>query len=220
MSDIESCSANDVYTGPDGSLILRFGTCTDKAGNTGTNGIQFKFDDTNPTVSVKFSRPTDHNGWFNAPVDYMVDTNTDATSGIDTCQGSDTYSTPDSSSASVSRSCTDVAGNTGSGSQTFKFDDTNPTLDVALARSSDNGGWYNHALGYSASNQADNLSGIESCDPPATYSTPDADPAIVSRTCTDKAGKIGSASKSFRFDATAPTLEIALARGFDHNDWY
>src|SRR5436305_8718374 len=76
--------------------------CTDNAGNVGHAFSNIRFDATAPTVSVKFSRPTDHNGWFNAPVDYMVDTNTDATSGIDTCQGSDTYSTPDSSSASVS----------------------------------------------------------------------------------------------------------------------
>src|SRR5947208_4430469 len=116
------------YSTPDSSSASVSRSCTDVAGNTGSGSQTFKFDDTTPTVSVKFSRPTDHNGWFNAPVDYMVDTNTDATSGIDTCQGSDTYSTPDSSSASVSRSCTDVAGNTGSGSQTFKFDDTNSTL--------------------------------------------------------------------------------------------
>src|SRR5207244_7420918 len=112
------------------------------SGNWSSGVYSSKFDDTNPTVSVKFSRPTDHNGWFNAPVDYMVDTNTDATSGIDTCQGSDTYSTPDSSSASVSRSCTDVAGNTGSGSQTFKFDDTNPTVSVKFSRPTDHNGWF------------------------------------------------------------------------------
>src|SRR5207244_10744866 len=126
---------------------------------------------------------------------------------------------PAANPAAVSRSCMDKAGNTGNASNSFKFDKTAPTLDVALARTPDNNDWYNHALGYSVANQLDNLSGIESCDPSATYSVPDADPATVSRSCMDNAGNTGSASKSFRFDVTAPTISGSRTPGPNTFGW-
>src|SRR4029079_17945691 len=94
-----------------------------------------------------------------------------------------TYNGPDTGSASVSRSCTDQAGNTGSDSKSFKYDATNPTVIVSLARVADHNGWYNHAVGYSAAG-TDPTSGIDSCQADGTYTGPDDTAAAVSRTCT------------------------------------
>jgi hypothetical protein len=82
-------------------------------------------------VSVAGSRPADANGWYNHPVTFSAD-GTDATSGIDSCQSS-AYSGPDSATASASRSCTDLAGNTASDSVAFKYDATAPTLNPSVS---------------------------------------------------------------------------------------
>src|SRR5207342_1854915 len=58
---------------------------------------------------------------------------TDATSGIDTCEGNVVYSGPDGTGFTVSRNCTDTAGNAESGtSATFKYDNTDPTVTLSL----------------------------------------------------------------------------------------
>ena len=61
------------------------GTCTDKAGNTSAAAVSglFKYDNTDPSASTTLDRVPDHNGWYNAPVDWTT-TGTDATSDIDT----------------------------------------------------------------------------------------------------------------------------------------
>jgi hypothetical protein len=170
-------------------------------------------------LDVALARTFDHNDWYNHALGYSVANQHDNLSGIESCDSAASYSGPDANPAGVSRSCTDKAGNTGNASASFKFDKTAPTLDVALARGFDYGDWYNHALGYSVANQLDNLSGIESCDPSASYSTPDADPATVSRSCMDNAGNSASASKSFRFDATAPTISGSRTPGPNTFGW-
>jgi hypothetical protein len=103
------------------------------AGGTTNQSVTIKRDATQPSVTVSLAHSADHNTWYNAPVGYGVSARSDDTSGIDSCQADATYSGPDSQNASVSRECTDLAGNTGTGSATFKYDDTNsalaPTVD-------------------------------------------------------------------------------------------
>ena len=199
-------------------------TCTaTSAGGTASQSVSIKRDATAPSVAVALDRTPDSNGWYNHAVGYEVSASSDALSGIDTCQPAATYSGPDSETASVSRSCTDKAGNPGSGSQSFKFDDTNPSVTVALDRVADHNGWYNAAVGYSITAKSDNLSGVDlaSCDGPGTYSGPDGDPVSVSRSCADVAGNTGTGTKQFKYDDTAPTsVSGAPDRAADHNGWY
>ena len=133
MSDA-NCSADHNYTGPDGTGLTRSGSCTDNAGNVG-NGVSaaFKFDDTDPTVTVTPGRGPDFGGWYNAPV--VFDTaGTDGTgSGVSdaNCSADHNYTGPDGTGLTRSGSCTDNAGNVGNGvSAAFKFDDTDPTVTV------------------------------------------------------------------------------------------
>ncbi len=111
-SGIDSCSSG-TYSGPDGGGKTVSGTCTDNAGNTSAAAVSasFKYDATDPTsVSTSLNRVADHNGWYNASVDWTT-SGSDDTSGIDSCS-SGTYSGPDGTGKTVSGSCTDNAGNT------------------------------------------------------------------------------------------------------------
>ena len=139
-----NCTANQTYTGPDGTGKTVSGSCTDDAGNIG-NGTSaaFDFDDTNPVVTVTPDRVPDHNGWYNAPV--VFDTaGTDATSGVSDadCTANQTYTSPDGTGKTVIGSCTDDAGNIGSAtSHSFDFDDTDPSL-AWVGGPADGGSYY------------------------------------------------------------------------------
>jgi hypothetical protein len=192
-------------------------TATNGAGLSAFATATVKRDATAPSVTVSLARVADHNGWYTAPVGYGVTARSDATSGIDSCQADATYSGPDDGSASVSRTCTDVAGNVGSDSQSLKYDATAPSgLGTALSRIADHNGWYNHAVAWSTTG-TDATSGIDSCSS-GTYSGPDGTGLTISGSCTDRAGNSSSAaSTAFRYDNTAPLLGITDANVASEN---
>lgn len=181
------------------------------AGGSASDSVTLKIDKEAPDVSVTASRVPDSNGWYNHAVGFSASGSNYGPSGAGSCDADKSYSGPDSASASVSMNCTDGAGNSGSGSASFKYDNTAPSVTVSLARAADQNGWYNHAVGYGVSAKSDLTSGIASCQADDTYSGPDSANASVSRTCTDNAGNIGSDSKSFQYDATAPTLNPTVS---------
>jgi hypothetical protein len=107
---------------------------------TATNGVDrttvtttIKIDATPPAgVTASLSRGPDFHGWYNHPVAINW-TGTDSTSGIAGCS-SVTYQGPDSSAATVSGGCTDVAGNTATSTVQLPYDATGPVLhDVAVS---------------------------------------------------------------------------------------
>ena len=85
-----------------------------------------KIDATPPAVTAAPARVPDSNGWYNKPVGVSF-SGTDATSSVASCSAT-TYSGPDSASAQVSGTCTDVAGNVGSGTLALAYDATPPKL--------------------------------------------------------------------------------------------
>jgi hypothetical protein len=104
---------------------------------------------------------------------------------------------------------------------TIKRDATAPTVSgVSFARGPDSNGWYNHPVSYSVSG-SDATSGIASCAS-GSYAGPDTGGTTVRGTCTDRAGNVssGSASASFKYDSTPPSVSVSLARGPDSNGWY
>jgi hypothetical protein len=174
--------------------------------------VVIKRDATPPTVgSVTLARSPDSNGWYNHPVQVTA-SGSDATSGIASCT-SDTYSGPDSASASVTATCVDNAGNT-SAPQTvaLKYDATPPSVTAAPARPPDSNGWYNHAVAVAFSG-TDATSDVASCDS-VTYDGPASADAAVTGTCTDQAGNVSApASFSLRYDATPPKLSDLVVAG-------
>ncbi len=194
--------------------------CTDVAGNSasGKQSADFMIDKTDPSVTVSLARTPDHNGWYNHAVDYGVSASSDATSGIDNCDMDATYSGPDDSAASVSRSCTDAAGNTGSDLVAFQYDATDPSVSATPSRSPDHNGWYNHAFSASYSG-TDDTSDIDECDAADSYSGPDTGSGLVSGSCTDNAGNSGAASYNFQYDTTNPTINATLTPAANGNGW-
>jgi hypothetical protein len=201
MSGIASCSSGS-YSGPDASAAAVNGSCTDKAGNVGVGSLQLKYDSTPPASTATASRAADANGWYNhsLPVAFS---GTDATSGVASCT-SPNYGGPDTASATVSGSCTDVAGNVGTATFAFKFDKTPPAVTPRPSRPPDSNGWYNHpvAVGFAG---ADATSGVAGCSSTNFSGAPDPK-ASVPGSCTDVAGNVGTATFSLAYDATPPTL--------------
>jgi hypothetical protein len=186
--------------------------------STVTFHLQFKIDKDAPTVTGgSADRSPNANGWYNAPVTVAF-TGTDPTSGIASCTTA-AYSGPDSGSAGVTGTCTDVAGNVSAPSTyTVKYDSTPPGVTPAPARPPDANGWYNHPVAI-AFNGSDSTSGIDSCST-ASYAGPDSAAAAVQGTCSDKAGNSAGGSITLQYDATPPELKAALARSPDSNGWY
>jgi len=189
------------------------------ASTTVTKTVHVKRDATPPTATaITAARAPDANGWYNHAVDVSV-SGSDATSGIASCTTT-TYSGPDSSSASVSGTCRDGAGNV-SAPQTLslKYDATPPSIDAAAARAPDANDWYNHPVGV-AFTGSDATSGIGSCTSGA-YSGPDNVGATVSGTCQDNAGNVATRAFGLQYDATPPTVTGGTPdRPPDAGDWY
>jgi len=198
-TDSSGCDAKTLTADTKGIPI----TCTATDGTSSvTNTHVFKIDKTPPTVTAGPSRAADANGWYNHALTVAF-SGTDATAGIDSCS-STTYGAPDTGTAAVPGSCTDLAGNVGRATFTFKFDKTPPTVTPAPSRPPDANGWYNHplAVGFTG---ADATSGVAGCSSANFAGAPDPK-ASVSGTCGDFAGNVGTATFSLAYDATPPTL--------------
>ena len=186
------------------------------------SGKVIKRDATPPTVSGGgTARAPDSGEWFNKPVGVAFSA-TDATSGPAGCTGG-TYSGPDSATATVTGTCQDVAGNSSTGSVTLRYDATPPTVTAAASRPPDANGWYRAPLTV-AFTAADGLSGVASCDGPATYRGPDTAGADVTGTCRDAAGNAGTpATATIRYDSTPPPaaagVEVDAGDGVARLSW-
>jgi hypothetical protein len=219
-SGVVSCVPRIDYSGPDSATASATGTCTDKAGNTDSGTLQFKYDDTGPSVVVTPARQPDANGWYNRALTVSF-SGSDGVSGLDSCVAPKTYSGPDDGSATVTGFCGDLAGNTTPRTFALPYDATPPQItSSAPTRPPDANGWYNHPLTI-AFDGSDATSGIAACSQP-TYDGPDNANASVGGTCSDKAGNPSApGSASFQYDGTPPTISGAVAvRPADHDGWY
>ena len=167
--------------------------------------VTLKRDATPPTVtSLTAQRGPDSNGWYNHPVQITA-AGTASVSGIASCTSA-SYSGPDSSSASVSATCTSGAGLVSAPKTlSFQYDATPPSVSASPARAADSNGWYNHPVGVTFTG-TDAVSGIDSCSGATTYSGPDSASASVAGSCRDKAGNSASATVALEYDSTPPTV--------------
>jgi len=197
------------YSGPDGAGAAVPASCRDAANNVSSGSIGINYDSTGPSVSGSPDRNPDANGWYSHPVGVNF-SGTDNASGLAGCSAT-TYSGPDGM-GSAGGSCSDNAGNTGSGSATIPYDSTAPVVTALRpSRAADSNGWFNKPIALTFDG-SDAGSGIESCTS-LTYSGPDSGSATVSGSCRDRAGH-ASADKSFKikYDATAPTLQNVVVQ--------
>src|SRR5262249_33942749 len=137
-------------------------TCTVTLSDNSIVGtvVPIKRDATPPTITtLTAARAADANGWYNHAV-AVSGSGTHPTPRIPT---GTTDSGPDSGSATITGTCTDIAGNVSSSkSLTLSYDATAPSVTPAAARPPDANGWYNHAVAV-AFQGTDGASGIDSC---------------------------------------------------------
>jgi hypothetical protein len=147
------------------AVQIASGAVADVAGNVnaGIDAGPFKIDATDPSVTVSLARPPDQEGWYNAPVGYSISAASDDLSGVDedTCDAATTYSGPDGNPVTVGRSCQDNAGNSASGSASFKYDGT-PSSSQASSPQFNNGPTIQ--VDYSSADAASDLSGLGSVE--------------------------------------------------------
>ncbi len=219
-SGLASCAAPQLYSGPDDDAAAASGTCLDRAGNTAVASLPFKYDSTAPVASTSASRAPNANGWYNAPLTVSF-TASDPLSGLESCPTPRSYAGPDSSTAVVTGTCLDNAGNGAVASLPLKYDGTAPLATGVPSRPADANGWYNHPLtvGFQGS---DPISGVESCTAPTDYTGPDTSSVSFSGTCSDRAGnESGAGVFALKYDATAPEVGFAVPlRAPDQAGWY
>ena len=217
-SGIDTCT-QATYSGPDDATASVNGTCRDRAGNTSVPfPFSFQYDATDPTVTATPSRNPDSNGWYNHPLSVGF-AGSDAVSGIESCVPPQTYSGPDSANASVSGTCQDHAGNTGSRAFSLSYDGTGPVVTATPSRAPDSNGWYNHVLTVAFSG-TDAMSGLDSCVPAQSYSGPDDPTASVNGSCVDRAGNTTARAFGLSYDGTGPTVSASPGRAPDSQGWY
>jgi len=199
------------YQSPDAAAAAVTGTCRDRAGNSTSRQFALKYDATAPAATgATPQRAPNAAGWYRGPV-LVTFAGSDQTSGVDLCT-SRSYDGPDSSTASLSGTCTDRAGNRSAARDfALKYDETAPSATGAAPdRSPNDAGWYRRPVAVAFSG-ADTTSGIDACGSPA-YDGPDTSAASVSGTCTDKAGNTSSPlTFHLKYDATDPDVTAAQA---------
>lgn len=193
------CGASSVSEDTSGATF----TCTVNYGGSFVgSSVTVRKDSSPPGVKAASSRGPDTNGWYTSPVSFTF-TGDDGASGVASCT-SGTYGGPDGGDVTVSGSCTDNAGNTGSTSFKIKYDATAPTVTGTPSRKPDANGWYNHAVDV-AFTGSDAGSGVAECSPKVTYKGPDASPAKLVGQCRDAAGHLSAPTTvELRYDATPP----------------
>jgi hypothetical protein len=87
-------------------------------------------------------------------------------------------------------------------SAVLHIDKTAPSVAAVPARPPDYGGWFNHPVSVLFQG-SDATSGVASCSS-STYAGPDAAGAVISGSCQDVAGNVGTGSLALNYDATPP----------------
>lgn len=203
------------------------GKCIDDAGNITTASKTLQIDSGLPTVSVSLT-PNAANGlagWYtSAPTGHA--TGTDALSGIDSCQADTAFAGADGQNKSISMTCNDKAGNTGTGiSSVFKLDRVGPSVTVAPTPVLPDGAnsWYVTKPTFSTT-ATDATSGVNTttCSAPTAYGGVDSAAAVQTGSCKDNAGNFTLASSNpFKLDTVNPTATVAPKTAPNGtNGWY
>ncbi len=154
------------YTGPfevtgDGSHTVEYRSSDFALNVESTQTATFQVDATGPSVGVAPDRAPDSNGWYNHDVTFTA-TGADALSGVAACDAPVTHAGPDGAQAPVVLTCTDAAGNVGSGaSDAFLYDETDP--DVTLSSPSDGAVYLLDQFVLAGFGCGDATSGVASC---------------------------------------------------------
>ncbi len=154
-----------------------------------------------PTISGTIAPAPPASGWLNtsAVVSFACD---DATSGVASCPAPVTVDTEGANQV-VTGTAVDHAGNRASQSITVSIDKTAPTIQATATPQPNAAGWNTAPVTVSFA-CADGLSGIASCPPPITVSTPGT--RTITGVAVDQAGNQISTIKTVKLATSTFTL--------------
>ena len=184
------------------------GTCEDHAGNTTTDTIDgLDVDLTDPVVTIGRNPAANAAGWNDGDVT-VTWTCADALSGTTDPGGSIVLG--EGADQSVTRTCTDRAGNSASAEVTgVKVDTTAPVITLQSRTAPyDDRGWNSGDVTVTWT-CTDGGSGPVRSSITRVVSTPGAD-QTVGATCTDLAGNVASATVGgINIDTTSPSIDLS-----------
>ncbi|MFC5178745.1 PxKF domain-containing protein [Nocardioides taihuensis] len=180
-------------------------TCTDKAGNTASDGVDdIDVDETDPVITFEKQDPeANAAGWNNTPVSLEWSCSDTLSGPVDetVTRTIDTEGTGQSATGT----CTDKAGNTESDTRTgVDVDLTDPELTLLGEEPS---GWHNSDVTVTWE-CTDILSGVDEDASRLTDTvSSEGDDGVATASCTDEAGNTATAEVSgIRIDKTLPVL--------------
>jgi hypothetical protein len=183
-------------------------------------------DTTAPKASPSQSPAANAAVWNNTDVTITWNwTDADGPTDIDpnNCTTSST-SSGEGSKLTLTATCSDKAGNTGSASYNVNVDKTPPTVSAAPTTQPNANGWYNAPVRvHFTCNDA--LSGVASCPADQVLSSEGSAVLSTPQTATDVAGNVSAPSNvvTVKIDETAPTASptqspVANASGWSNTD--
>ncbi|MCZ7587578.1 MAG: hypothetical protein M5U27_01670 [Gaiella sp.] len=154
-------------------------------------------------------------GWFRSAVAVAWSYNSSGVTGTTGCGAA---SVSDDTGGATFTCTVNYGGSFVGSSVTVRKDSTPPGVTGSAARGPDSNGWYTSPVSFGFKGE-DGASGVASCTS-GTYGGPDSGSAAATGSCTDNAGNTGSATLTFKYDATPPTVVGVPSRQPDANGWY
>jgi hypothetical protein len=178
-------------------------------------------DTTPPVIAYSIDGIAGTNDWYrgNSRGNFVVVhwTVSDPESPILSTSGCEAAVRVNGPSAGTTRACTAVSdgGSHTATTRLIKIDATPPAVTARASRSPDSNGWYNHAVGV-AFVGTDGMAGVGGCSA-ERYAGPDNARAVVSGTCTDRAGNVGVGSLALAYDSSPPQLKKLRVKQGPHS---
>ncbi len=220
-----NCPPDQVLSTQGTGIASTAKTVTDTAGNVSqpSNVVTVNIDKTAPTANPTQAPTANANGWNSGDVTVTWNWSDTGSSGIDSANCTTSSTSTGEGVISLSPTCKDIAGNTGTDAYSVKVDKTAPTISAAATTSANGGGWYNGNVTVHFT-CTDAASGIPSGNCPAdqVLSTEGTGIASTAETVTDAAGNLSEPSNvvTVNIDKTAPTISAAATTSPNAAGWY
>jgi hypothetical protein len=209
--DVANATVSDTIANEAANQVAT-GTCVDVTGRTASATVSpINVDRIDPVITYVGRTPANSNGWNNGDVTVTWSCTDASGSGVEASTVSETVSTEDDNQ-STTGTCTDLAGNTASNTQTdINIDKTNPsiTYDSRIPAANANG-WNNGPVTVTW-DCTDTGSGVEDATAEQTVSNEGANQPSTG-TCTDLAGNTAEDTQTgINIDTTDPLLDGGTA---------
>lgn len=204
-------------------------TVFDRAGDesAASNVVTVKIDKTGPAVTITPDRAPDVGDAYDHEVTFTATGDDGTGSGVASCDEPEAYDGPVSEDASVTMSCSDLAGNVGSATYHFAFvepsDETQPTISASIwSGTKGNGDWYvSDVVVRFACDDEDSGIPEGNCPPDQTLSAEGVAVSSTAETVLDGAGNESDPSNviTVSIDKTKPSAQASALPAPNEAGW-